>query len=86
MSNDYQYRASAIQFGFFTDVSRIAHEDGVTDADVAKRAGISTSSYSMMKHGKRPLSIESMVRISEALNLRIIISIHETPLLPDRGR
>lgn len=74
MKKDYKFYAAAAQRVFFDNIEVAARQAGVTNADIAKRAGISTSSYSMMKHGKRPLSIESMVKITSALNLDITIT------------
>lgn len=69
MSNTVK-EARRLQEQFFIEVTKVAREQGMTyDKDIADKAGISRSLYSMMKKGDKPMSISSGVKICRVLKL-----------------
>lgn len=53
-------------------IAQIRQERGMTQADFAKRLNTSQSAVNRMEHGKQNLSLETLGRISDALNKQLI--------------
>ena len=47
------------------------------DSEIADAAGISRPLFSMMKDGKKPMSLNSMVRIARVFGLKVTIELTE---------
>ena len=60
-------------------IKSIREEFGYSQAEMAKRTGISTSFYGMLERGNRCLSVEHLIKISNALDCNItdILNIAE---------
>lgn len=67
--------ARQFQQRFFDHVKEIQGSD--YDSEVADSTGISRSLYSQMKNGHKPMSINSMLRISRTLGLHVRIQVSE---------
>lgn len=55
-----------------TLVAEIRQQRGLTQAEFAKRLGTSQSAVNRIEHGKQNLSLETLARISDALNKQLI--------------
>lgn len=53
-------------------VAEIRQDRGLTQAEFAKRLGTSQSAVNRIEHGKQNLSLETLARISDALNKQLI--------------
>lgn len=53
-------------------IAQIRQERGLTQAEFAKRLSTSQSAVNRMEHGKQNLSLETLARISDALNKQLI--------------
>lgn len=53
-------------------VAEIRQERGLTQAEFARRLGTSQSAVNRIEHGKQNLSLETLARISDALNKQLI--------------
>ncbi len=53
-------------------IYQIRQERGLTQAEFARRLGTSQSAVNRIEHGKQNLSLETLARISDALNKQII--------------
>ncbi len=53
-------------------VSEIRQQRGLTQTEFAKRLGTSQSAVNRIEHGKQNLSLETLARISDALNKQLI--------------
>ena len=56
---------------FFELLDKRLNKKGLTDAAIAQGAGISAPMFSMMRTGKRALSLESLIRISDFLGYKL---------------
>ena len=53
-------------------IARVRQERGMTQAEFASRLGTSQSAVNRIEKGKQNLSLETLARLSEALNKQII--------------
>jgi len=53
-------------------IAQIRQERGMTQSDFAKRLGTSQSAVNRMEHGKQNLSLETLARVSDALDKQLI--------------
>lgn len=53
-------------------IARLRQERGLTQAEFARRLSTSQSAVNRMEHGKQNLSMETLARISDALNKQLI--------------
>ena len=72
-------KARQVQDDFFAMV-RLLKADRY-DSEIADAAGISRSLYSQIKNGHKPMSLNSMVRISRVFGMKV-----EIRLIDHRGR
>jgi len=54
-----------------TELERIRKDRGLTQSDVASRAGIAVSTYSMYENGLRPVPLHVAQTVAEALSCAV---------------
>jgi transcriptional regulator with XRE-family HTH domain len=73
--SDRSDSAARFQSWFFKTVVSASLDLGMSDREVAARAEISPAYYSMMKNGRRSMSLSAMLKIGLALDLKIDIKL-----------
>jgi ribosome-binding protein aMBF1 (putative translation factor) len=80
------YRAEERRLAQFEELARlvIMHRAalGLTQQELAERMGTSHSAISRIESGRHKTSVETLQRLAEALNLRLVLGFESGP--PDR--
>ena len=66
-------KARKLQQEFFDTINKM--KGPRFDSDIADSAGISRPLYSMMKSGKKPMSLNSMIRIARVFDMKVNLTL-----------
>jgi transcriptional regulator with XRE-family HTH domain len=55
-------------------IRQIRHDSGLTQAELARRAGVQSSVLSAYEHGSRQPSVAALVRIAEAAGMKVRVT------------
>lgn len=70
-------KARRLQKSFFDEIQGYADEAYLYDNAVAAQAGVSTALYSMMKNGRKSMSLNSMIRIAAVFNRKVTLAYRQ---------
>ena len=70
MDSEIQYHQLLSQF------KQAREGQGISQEELAKRAGLNRSTLSRIESGMRNATLETMSRIAHALNLKLSINLH----------
>ena len=80
------YRAEDRRLAQFEDLARLVIKHraalGLSQQELAERAGTNHSAISRIESGRHKTSVETLQRLAEALNLRLVLGFESGP--PDR--
>lgn len=66
-----KYQAEKLSIGFLSDVNQYMGENGISKAELARRAGFSPAYVTKLFNGSANISVETMAKLSLALNCHI---------------
>jgi len=76
-SDDTSYRATAdaLYGRLGKKVAKVRAFQGLTQAELAKRSGVSLSQVKRLEAGKRRLTVLNLIKIANALGLRVRVQL-----------
>ena len=73
------YDALEDEFAFLDEVLKARVESGLTQAEVAERAGTTQSAIARLERGGRPPKLDTLMRIADALDAELFLEMRLRP-------